>query len=178
MVFSVERLDYTKGLLQRLDAIDLFLSGFDDPDRIVFIFVAVPSRENVEEYRELRGQIESRVGRLNGKYATLHNSPIHFVHGSVEFPELCALYALADVGLVTPLIDGMNLVAKEYVACQRGDDPGVLVLSEFAGAAEELSRSPFRQPLRRRVAVGARRARRWRCPPTSGGTACGPCASG
>jgi trehalose 6-phosphate synthase/phosphatase len=97
----------------------------------------VPSRENVPEYQQLREEVESRIGRINGKYATLHNSPIHFIHGTVDFPELCALYAQADVAIVTPLIDGMNLVAKEYIACQK-DDPGVLILSEFAGAAEEL----------------------------------------
>src|SRR5205814_9244860 len=104
-----------------------------------FIFVAVPSREGVEEYQALREEVEARIGRLNGHYATLHNSPIRFIHGSVTFTELCALYATAHVGLITPLIDGMNLVAKEYVAAQREPaDPGVLVLSEFAGAAEEL----------------------------------------
>ena len=81
--------------------------------------------------------VEARVGRLNGKYATLHNSPIHFIHDSVEFADLCALYSIADAAVVTPLIDGMNLVAKEYLACQR-DGAGPLILSEFAGAAEEL----------------------------------------
>jgi trehalose 6-phosphate synthase/phosphatase len=137
VIISVERLDYTKGIPQRLDAIDLFLSRRQNRDDIKFIFVAVPSRENVEEYRVLREEVEFQIGRLNGKYATLHNSPIHFVHGSIEFSELCALYVLADVGLVTPLIDGMNLVAKEFVACQR-DKAGMLILSEFAGAAEDL----------------------------------------
>ncbi len=138
IILSVERLDYTKGILQRLDAIDLFLADHQGQrDRVKFIFVSVPSRENVEEYRELREEVEARVGRINGKYTTLNNAPLHFIHGSIDFTELCALYALADVGLVTPLIDGMNLVAKEYVAAQR-DARGVLVLSEFAGAAEEL----------------------------------------
>jgi trehalose-6-phosphate synthase len=99
----------------------------------------------VEEYRAIRGEVERRVGRLNGRYATLHNSPIHFIHRPVAFPELCALYAVADVALVTPLIDGMNLVAKAYVACQR-DEPGVLVLSEFAGAASELFNATLVNP--------------------------------
>jgi trehalose 6-phosphate synthase/phosphatase len=138
VVMSVERLDYTKGLLHRLDAIDLFLSRAADKERVKFIMISVPSRENVDEYRELREEVEWKVGRINGKYATLNDSPIRFIHGSVNFTELCALYAVADVGLVTPLIDGMNLVAKEYIACQRPEDAGVLVLSEFAGAAEEL----------------------------------------
>jgi trehalose 6-phosphate synthase/phosphatase len=144
LVVSVERLDYTKGILQRLDAIDLLLHELDDEqrNRLKFVFVSVPSRENVEEYRELREEVERRVGRTNGEHATLENSPVHFIHGSVQFAELCALYAMSEVAIVTPLMDGMNLVAKEYVACQSPDaegGPGVLVLSEFAGAAEELS---------------------------------------
>jgi glycosyltransferase involved in cell wall biosynthesis len=97
----------------------------------------VPSREGIEEYQALREEVEAQVGRLNGKYATLRNSPIHFIHGSVEFTDLCAMYALADVALVTPLIYGMNPVAKEYLACQR-ENSGLLILSKFAGAAEEL----------------------------------------
>ena len=138
IVLSVERLDYTKGILHRLDAIDEFLARHaDQRDRIKFIFVSVPSREGVEEYQALREAVESRVGHINGRYTTLTNAPVHFIHGSVNALELTALYALADVGLVTPLVDGMNLVAKEFVACQR-DEPGALVLSEFAGAAEEL----------------------------------------
>jgi trehalose 6-phosphate synthase/phosphatase len=137
IVLSVERMDYTKGILHRLEAIDQFLAGSNRTDDVRFIFVSVPSREGIEEYQALREEVEARIGRLNGKYATLRNSPIHFIHGSVEFTDLCAMYSLADVALVTPLIDGMNLVAKEYLACQR-ENPGLLILSEFAGAAEEL----------------------------------------
>jgi trehalose 6-phosphate synthase/phosphatase len=154
IILSVERLDYTKGILRRLEGIEVFLSRLDNEgrERVKFIFVSVPTRGGVDEYRELRRQVEAKVGRINGQYATVHNSPLHFIHGSVDFAELCALYALADVALVTPLIDGMNLIAKEYIACQReelwgpaGEElglvrrgPGVLVLSEFAGAAQEL----------------------------------------
>ena len=145
VVLSVERMDYTKGILHRLDAIEHFLGGLEDRDSIKFIFVSVPSREDVEEYQELRAETESRVGRINGEYATLNSSPIRFIHGSVNFTDLCALYATADVGMVTPLIDGMNLVAKEYIACQRDHD-GVLMLSEFAGAAEELSNAMLVNP--------------------------------
>jgi trehalose 6-phosphate synthase/phosphatase len=130
-------MDYTKGILRRLEAIDNFLGGSDKTDAIRFIFVSVPSREGIEEYQRLVKEVESRVGQLNGKYATLLNSPIHFIHGSIPFVDLCALYALADIALVTPLIDGMNLVAKEFIACQR-ENAGLLILSEFAGAAEEL----------------------------------------
>lgn len=139
VVLSVERLDYTKGILHRLDAIDLYLSRLEleARDKVEFIFVSVPTREKVEDYRDLRQEVELRIGRLNGKYATLHNSPIHFIHGTVDFPDLVALYATADVALVTPLIDGMNLVAKEFIAAH-ADEQGVLVLSEFAGAAEEM----------------------------------------
>ena len=130
-------MDYTKGILHRIEAVEIFLAGLEDRDHIKFMFVSVPSREGVEEYQELVTDVESRIGRLNGKYATLHNSPIHFIHDSVEFADLCALYSIADAAVVTPLIDGMNLVAKEYLACQR-DGAGPLILSEFAGAAEEL----------------------------------------
>jgi trehalose 6-phosphate synthase/phosphatase len=137
LVVSVERMDYTKGILHRLEAIDNFLAGWDNIDAIRFVFVSVPSREGIEEYQHLVEEVESRVGQLNGKYATLLNSPIHFIHGSIPFVDLCALYALADIALVTPLIDGMNLVAKEFIACQR-ENAGLLILSEFAGAAEEL----------------------------------------
>jgi trehalose 6-phosphate synthase/phosphatase len=148
LVLSVERLDYTKGLLRRLDGIELFLKEADAAarEKVKFMFISVPSREKVGAYQELLEEVEQCIGRINGKYATVTNSPIHFIHGSVEFTELCALYASADVGMVTPLIDGMNLVAKEYVACQRPDEPGVLVLSEFAGAAEELFRALIVNP--------------------------------
>ncbi len=144
-VLSVERMDYTKGILHRLDAIEHFLAQADDRDAVKFIFVSVPSREEVEEYQNLRAEVEARVGRINGQYATLNSSPIRFIHGSVNFTDLCALYASADVGLITPLIDGMNLVAKEYIACQQ-ENKGVLILSEFAGAAEELSNAVLVNP--------------------------------
>ncbi|MDQ6861012.1 MAG: bifunctional alpha,alpha-trehalose-phosphate synthase (UDP-forming)/trehalose-phosphatase [Verrucomicrobiota bacterium] len=145
VVLSVERMDYTKGILHRLDAIEEFLAHLEDRDSIKFIFVSVPSREEVEEYKTLREETEARIGHINGKYSTLNSSPIRFIHASVDFPDLCALYATADVGMVTPLVDGMNLVAKEYIACQR-DNAGVLMLSEFAGAAEELSNALLVNP--------------------------------
>lgn len=138
LVLSVERLDYSKGLLRRLAAIETFLAGTTRRDDIVFVFVSVPTRGEVKEYQLLRERIEREVGRINGLYASVQNSPIHFIHQSIPFTELCALYAKADVALVTPLVDGMNLVAKEYLACQDDQDPGVLILSEFAGAAQEL----------------------------------------
>jgi trehalose 6-phosphate synthase/phosphatase len=145
LVISVERMDYTKGILHRLEAIDDFLAKWEQIDNIRFIFVSVPSREGIEEYQHLLEEVESRIGKLNGKYATLLSSPIHFIHDSIPFVDLCALYTLADVALVTPLIDGMNLVAKEFIACQR-ENAGLLVLSEFAGAAEELFNALFVNP--------------------------------
>ena len=137
IVLSVERLDYTKGIPRRLDAIERYLSETDQRDDIVFIFINVPSRENVPEYQQLLEEILGKVSFINGKYATMSNVPVHFIHKSIDFSGLCTLYALADVAMVTPLIDGMNLVAKEYFACQQ-DKNGVLILSEFAGAAQEL----------------------------------------
>jgi len=137
IVLCVERLDYTKGIPRRLDAIEQYLSHSQQLDNIVFIFINVPSRKSVPEYQNLLEDLQGRVSQINGKYATIQNVPIHFIHKSISFSELCALYSLADVALVTPLIDGMNLVAKEYLACQQ-EKNGVLILSEFAGAAQEM----------------------------------------
>ncbi|MBN2376174.1 MAG: bifunctional alpha,alpha-trehalose-phosphate synthase (UDP-forming)/trehalose-phosphatase [Sedimentisphaerales bacterium] len=145
VVLSVERLDYTKGIPRRLDAADHFLSGYRDKDNIVFIFICVPSRGEVQEYQDLVERVEKRISEINGRYSTLGNVPIHFMHKSIQFSQLCALYSRADVAMVTPLIDGMNLVAKEYVACQQ-DKNGVLILSEFAGAAQELFNSMVVNP--------------------------------
>jgi len=140
IVLSVERLDYTKGIPRRLDAIERYLSETDNREDIVFIFINVPSRTSVPEYQKLLEELQGKVGYINGKYATIGNVPVHFIHKSVDFSELCALYSLADVAMVTPLIDGMNLVAKEYLACQQ-ENSGALILSEFAGAAQELPNS-------------------------------------
>ena len=137
VVLGVERLDYTKGIPRRLDAIEKFLGQWPDRENIVFIFISVPSREDVAAYKTLLEQVRGRISQINGKYSTIENVPLRFMHRSVSFSQLCALYALADVCLVTPLVDGMNLVAKEYVFCQK-EKTGVLILSEFAGAAQEL----------------------------------------
>ena len=137
IVLSVERLDYTKGIPRRLDAIERYLSQSEQLDDIIFIFINVPSRQSVPEYQNLLEDLQGRISKINGKFATIKNVPIHFIHKSINFSELCALYSLADVAMVTPLIDGMNLVAKEYLACQQ-EKNGVLILSEFAGAAQEL----------------------------------------
>ncbi len=138
IVLGVDRLDYTKGIPRRLEALERVLER--DPalrDGMRYIQIAVPSRGEVDAYQQLRRQVEESVGRVNGTYGTLHSLPVHYVHQSVSMRDLVALYCAADVMLVTPLRDGMNLVAKEFAA-SRVDDDGVLVLSEFAGAAAEL----------------------------------------
>jgi trehalose 6-phosphate synthase/phosphatase len=138
ILLGVDRLDYTKGILRRLLALEHLLR--DDPSlcgRIRLIQVAVPSRDAVASYQEFGREVDQLVGRINGAYGTATSVPIHYVHQSISHDQLVALYRSADVMLVTPLRDGMNLVAKEYIA-SRVDDDGVLVLSEFAGAAEEL----------------------------------------
>ena len=139
VVLGVDRLDYTKGIDLRLKALDTLLAWSSGEDtRYEFVQVAVPSREAVPAYQELRAVIEGMVGRINGDYARPGWSPVHYLYRSLPLDELVTYYVAADVMLVTPLRDGMNLVAKEYVACRTNYD-GVLVLSEFAGAAEQLS---------------------------------------
>jgi alpha,alpha-trehalose-phosphate synthase [UDP-forming] len=138
VLLGIDRLDYTKGILHRLSAYgELLNTGrLNSPDAVL-ILVASPSRERVEHYRQLRDEIEVTVGRINGEHAELGASPIHYLHQTYPREEMAALYLAADVMLVTSLRDGMNLVAKEYIAC-RADETGALVLSEFTGAADEL----------------------------------------
>jgi trehalose 6-phosphate synthase len=138
MVLGVDRLDYTKGINVRLRAFEELLHDGTIGDDTVFLQIATPSRERVEHYIRLRAEIEQTVGRINGDHASIGHPPVHYLHQSMPREELTAFYLAADVMLVTPLRDGMNLVAKEYVAC-RHDDGGVLVLSEFTGAALELT---------------------------------------
>lgn len=138
IMLSVERLDYSKGIPNRLQAFDTFLDRHPDwKGRVVLVLVTVPSRENVESYQELKQQIDGLVGLINGKYATIGWAPIDYYYRSLPFEQLVSMYAASDVMLVTPLRDGMNLVCKEYLACHDGRG-GVLVLSEMAGAAYEL----------------------------------------
>ena len=135
---GVDRLDYTKGIYARLRAYgELIVDGHLGVEDAVFIQVATPSREQVEQYRILRDDIERLVGRLNGDLGEIGRPVVHYLHSSYPREEMAAFFRAADVMVVTPLRDGMNLVAKEYVAC-RYDNDGALVLSEFAGAAEEL----------------------------------------
>ncbi len=138
VLLGVDRLDYTKGIYDRLRAFgELVRDGEISVDDAVFVQVATPSRERVGQYRRLRDEIDRLVGRLNGDLGRIGQPAIHYMHTSYGRDEMAALFRAADVMVVTPLRDGMNLVAKEYVAC-RYDDTGALVLSEFAGAADEL----------------------------------------
>ncbi len=138
VLLGVDRLDYTKGLLHRLHAYqELLDDGELRPPQAVLVQVASPSRERVSQYQVLREEVEGIVGRINGAHATLGQPAVHYLHHSYPREEMAALYLAADVMLVTSLRDGMNLVAKEYVAC-RQDERGALVLSEFTGAADEL----------------------------------------
>jgi trehalose 6-phosphate synthase/phosphatase len=146
LIFSVDRLDYSKGLLQRLKGYETFLEKFPSWHlKVVFNMVVVPSRDTIKKYGKLKKEIESTVGRINGKYSSLAWRPIIYQYKSLSFNEMVALYDLSDVGLITPLRDGMNLVAKEYVACQI-ENKGVLILSEMAGAAAELSEAIIINP--------------------------------
>ncbi len=138
---GIDRLDYTKGIHARLRAFcELVTDGQLSVGDAVFVQVATPSRERVEQYKRLRDDIDRFVGRVNGDLGEIGKPAISYLHSSYPQEELAALYRAADVMVVTPLRDGMNLVAKEYVAC-RFDDDGALVLSEFAGAADELRQS-------------------------------------
>jgi trehalose 6-phosphate synthase len=138
MLLSVDRMDYTKGIEHRLKAYrELLADGQLKPPETVFVQVTVPSRERVEHYRILRDRVEREVGRINGEYGRVGAAAIHYLNRSIDRTELAALYRAADVLVVTPLRDGMNLIAKEFVAA-RTDGGGALVLSEFTGAAAEL----------------------------------------
>lgn len=150
LILSVERLDYTKGVPQKLQAIRHFLQ--DNPDQrneVNFVLIAVPSRAGVEEYDELTENVQREVGAINGDFGQVGHAPVQFLHRGFPMEELAALYSLADVCMVTPIVDGMNLVAKEFIDCKRKkyeSRAGVLLLSEFAGAAQEMSHAVLVNP--------------------------------
>jgi trehalose 6-phosphate synthase len=147
LVLGVDRLDYTKGIVERLLAFGRFLELYPEwRGQVVFVQVAVPSRADVPEYAEQRRTIETLVGRINGEHGEAHWVPVRYVYRSYGRSQLARLYRTAHVGFVTPLRDGMNLVAKEYVAAQDAADPGVLLLSSFAGAADELEGAILTNP--------------------------------
>jgi trehalose 6-phosphate synthase len=146
ILLGVDRLDYTKGIEQRLEAYgELLAEDALSNDDVVLVQVATPSRMRVLEYQQLRERVEREVGRINGEFGDVGRIPVHYLFQSRDRDELVALYLAADVMLVTPLRDGMNLVAKEYVAA-RTDEQGALVLSEFTGAAAELDKAYLINP--------------------------------
>jgi len=139
LILSVDRLDYSKGLRQRFAAFERFLAENKDQHGLVtFMQIAPPSRSDIETYQEIRRELEGEAGRVNGRFAEVDWVPLRYLNRSFPRNVLMPLYAEAQACLVTPLRDGMNLVAKEYVAAQDPEEPGVLILSEFAGAAREL----------------------------------------
>jgi trehalose 6-phosphate synthase len=143
---GIDRLDYTKGIYARLRAFsELIADGHFTVEDVVFVQVATPSRERVDQYRQLRDDIDRLVGHINGDLGRIGRPAISYLHSSFPREEMAALYRAADIMVVTPFRDGMNLVAKEYVAC-RYDDKGALVLSEFAGASNELRQAYLVNP--------------------------------
>ena len=146
ILLGVDRLDYTKGIPRRMLAFERLLDRYPDwREKVRFIQVAVPSRTSVEPYQAFRRQLDELIGRINATHGTLTSVPVHYLYRSIPPEQLVALYRAADVMVVTPLRDGMNLVAKEFVA-SRTDEGGVLVLSEFAGAAAELGEALLVNP--------------------------------
>ena len=138
-IIGVDRLDYSKGIPQRFRAFaDLLDRRPDLAGKVELLQIAPPTRESVQAYREVRDELEQLTGQINGQHADLDWTPIRYIHRSVPRERLAVLFRHARIGLVTPLADGMNLVAKEYVCAQDPEDPGVLILSKFAGAAEQM----------------------------------------
>ncbi|ORY30809.1 alpha,alpha-trehalose-phosphate synthase [Naematelia encephala] len=146
VIIGVDRLDYIKGIPQKLHALEVFLAQHPEwVGKVVLVQLAIPSRQDVEEYQNLRACVNELVGRINGRFGTVEFVPIHYMHKSVPFEELTAMYALADACLVTSTRDGMNLVAYEYISSQINRN-GVMILSEFAGAAQSLNGSLLINP--------------------------------
>lgn len=139
LILSIDRLDYSKGIPQRLRAFELFFERYPQyRDKISLIMVVVPSRDQVGKYKELKEEVDRLVGRINGRYGKINWTPVHFFYRSFPLEELSAFYRMADVALVTPMRDGMNLVCKEFIA-SKINKKGVLILSEMCGASKELS---------------------------------------
>ncbi len=139
LVIGVDRLDYTKGLLERIRAFDRLLELYpDNQGHITLVQITPRSRSDVQEYIDMRHELEAAAGRINGRFAEFDWVPVRYINRAYSRRSLAGLFRASDVGLVTPLRDGMNLVAKEYVAAQEPENPGVLVLSRFAGAARQL----------------------------------------
>ena len=146
VILGMDRLDYSKGIPGRLRAYQRLLGAHPEwREAVTLVQVAVPSREQVTAYQDLRRQVDELVGEINGTYGTTTWTPVQYVHRNLPFAEICALLRRADIALITPLRDGMNLVAKEYAVCQK-ERAGALILSEFAGASSELGEAFFVNP--------------------------------
>ena len=146
LIISIDRLDYSKGIEKRLQAIDYFLDHHPEYlEKITLIMITVPSRSEVPQYKQMKSEVDELVGRINGKFGTINWTPIWYFYRSFPFEELVDLYSTSDIALVTPNRDGMNLVAKEYIATKT-DKKGVLILSEMAGAAREMGEAILVNP--------------------------------
>jgi trehalose 6-phosphate synthase len=155
LILGVDRLDYSKGIPERLTAYERLLERYPEWQRqVAFLQVSVPTRAEIPDYAELRARVEALVGRINGRFGDTDWVPVRYLYRSYDQSVLAQLYRLADVALVTPLRDGMNLVAKEFVAAQDPVDPGVLVLSQFAGAAQSLTTAVITNPYHADVLAG------------------------
>ncbi|RMF24444.1 MAG: bifunctional alpha,alpha-trehalose-phosphate synthase (UDP-forming)/trehalose-phosphatase [Deltaproteobacteria bacterium] len=155
VLLGVDRLDYTKGIPERLMAFGSFLERHPRwVGKVTLVQVSVPSRVNVGEYRQLKEEVDGLVGRINGRFGTAGYVPVHYIFRNLDKPYLMALYRRADIALVTPIRDGLNLVCKEFVAA-KGDEPGVLILSEFAGAAAEMGEAVLVNPWNRDNVISA-----------------------
>jgi trehalose 6-phosphate synthase/phosphatase len=138
LILSIDRLDYTKGVVNRIEAFDLFLTKYPEYlEKVRLLMLTVPSRSDVPEYAKLKKETDELVGRINGKYATVNWTPIWYYYRAMSFDDLIDLYMTSDIAMITPVRDGMNLVAKEFIASRVSGD-GVLILSEMAGASKEL----------------------------------------
>lgn len=150
LIVGVDRLDYSKGLEQRLLGYEQFLTDHPDKRSEVLLLQVTPiSRDEVDAYQDIRGRLDALAGRINGEFAEMDWQPVRYLNRTYRRDQLAGIYRAARVGLVTPLRDGMNLVAKEYVAAQNPDDPGVLILSRFAGAAEQMGEALLVNPFSR-----------------------------
>jgi trehalose 6-phosphate synthase/phosphatase len=146
LILSVDRLDYTKAIINRLESFELFLQ--QNPkykEQVNYILLLVPSRDSILKYRENKREVETLISRINGLHSSLTWTPIIYQYRSIDLRKLVALYSASDIALITPVRDGMNLVAKEYVASQT-DSSGVLILSETAGCANELKEAILVNP--------------------------------
>ncbi|MEJ2544016.1 MAG: trehalose-6-phosphate synthase, partial [Calditrichaceae bacterium] len=146
LILSIDRLDYTKGIAPRLEVFEYFLNKYPEyMEKVTLVMLTVPSRSDVEEYQQMKSEIDELVGRINGKYSTINWTPVWYFYRSLPFENLVDLYTTCEVALLTPIRDGMNLVAKEYIA-SRIDKKGVLIISEMAGVAHEMSEALIINP--------------------------------